>query len=811
MGELSLYPYQEQVFNLLAAGKNVILQAPTGAGKTRAALYPFFQSRIPNSPIYGKLPRKCIYSVPMRVLANQFIETFQKEDDVPKDITIAIQTGDQPNDRELTSDLIFATIDQTLSSFLLNPYSLSKRKANLNAAAVMGAYLVFDEFHLYDPISTLPTTLHMLQLLNGVTPFVLMTATFSQDMLKGLANALKAEVVPKDDAEREHFKALKSQKKVRRYHVVEQTLSAEAILGVHETRSVVICNTVDRARILFEELLQKSTGIELLLLHSRLLPEDRKGIEQQIRQRFAKDDTSGRSLIIVSTQAIEVGVDITSTRLHTELAPANAIIQRAGRCARYEGDQGDVFIYPYVTQEGETVDLCERVNPYKGQDEEFLITLAEFRALSGQVLDFAHEQRIITAAHNKADRNIISQLTSDHFTHRSRIFGVMSGSKRADVSHLIREVFQQNITISSNPNSLLDSPFDAPAFGIFPATLEKYVTEWLQRGDMLNIDAVHCLIDLATHPDFPADAYADNNVRYKWATARTVKDIHGARVLVVHPAVATYDPILGFLADRGGTWEAKLPIGEARSEGANYTYKLETYEQHIALVYQAAFGSQSTIWEEMEYAAQRLEKRYGWESGSLKRATEIAIFLHDVGKLSTGWQGWVREYQSKINLPIKLTQAYAHTDMHNAHHREIEQSVRGRPPHAVESAVACLGVLETLFADQLALGRAVYSAIARHHSPYAFDNRPFRFTQNARLHIAAAIPSAYQAVIDAISLPSSEIEAASEIAKDVILDLNSNPEREEIAAFQAYWLIVRVLRRADQLGTMLGAGHNGYQ
>ncbi len=35
------WPYQQRVSDLVMAGKNVILQAPTGAGKTRAALEPF--------------------------------------------------------------------------------------------------------------------------------------------------------------------------------------------------------------------------------------------------------------------------------------------------------------------------------------------------------------------------------------------------------------------------------------------------------------------------------------------------------------------------------------------------------------------------------------------------------------------------------------------------------------------------------------------------------------------------------------------------------------------------------------------------
>ncbi|MBK8933533.1 MAG: hypothetical protein IPM76_14700 [Chloroflexi bacterium] len=105
------------------------------------------------------------------------------------------QTGEYREDPEFRAAITFATIDQVLSSWLMHPYSLSARKGNLNTGAFVGSYLIFDEFHLFDPDSMLPTTLHMLKTLKGVSPFVLMTATFSQEMLQELAQELGATAV----------------------------------------------------------------------------------------------------------------------------------------------------------------------------------------------------------------------------------------------------------------------------------------------------------------------------------------------------------------------------------------------------------------------------------------------------------------------------------------------------------------------------------------------------------------------------------------------------------------------------------------
>ncbi|NCC33159.1 MAG: DEAD/DEAH box helicase, partial [Chloroflexia bacterium] len=231
---MPLYAYQERVDALLRAGRNIILQAPTGAGKTRAALFPFLDGWR-NDP--GAFPRQCIYAVPMRVLANQFeaeykaiVTRFATSHGLTQVNSVCVQTGARPDDRKLESDLIFTTIDQVLSSFLTIPYSLSNRQANLNAGAIIGSYLVFDEFHLF-PVDehgngALATTLAMLQLLKGMTPFVLMTATFSETMLRRLCTLLDAEPVV---LTQEEIDAIPSQQgKQRRYRSLADELTSNA-------------------------------------------------------------------------------------------------------------------------------------------------------------------------------------------------------------------------------------------------------------------------------------------------------------------------------------------------------------------------------------------------------------------------------------------------------------------------------------------------------------------------------------------------------------------------------------------------------
>ena len=165
------YRYQLEVANKLLSGKNVILSVPTGAGKTWAAIAPFlYAQKYPEIPF----PRKMIYSSPLRTLTNSIYEDVLKSEFVNE---AAIQTGEFNDDIYFDKDIVFSTIDQTLSNFLCFPLPLSQAQANINAGALIGSYLVFDEFHLLDPKRSMPTTIGMLKMLGNLTRCCIMTAT----------------------------------------------------------------------------------------------------------------------------------------------------------------------------------------------------------------------------------------------------------------------------------------------------------------------------------------------------------------------------------------------------------------------------------------------------------------------------------------------------------------------------------------------------------------------------------------------------------------------------------------------------------
>jgi CRISPR-associated endonuclease/helicase Cas3 len=105
----------------------------------------------------------------------------------------------------------------------------------------------------------------------------------------------------------------------------------EAVLQRHRAQgqTLVIINRVGRAQKLFRLIRQARAGRADLLVHARFRPAERRDIERRLREELSVDR------IVIATQAIEAGVDMTSSVLVTELAPWPSLVQRFGRCNRF--------------------------------------------------------------------------------------------------------------------------------------------------------------------------------------------------------------------------------------------------------------------------------------------------------------------------------------------------------------------------------------------------------------------------------------------------------------------------------------------
>jgi len=802
---MGLYPFQKRVYKLLSAGRSVILQAPTGAGKTRAALYPFLRGW----EYEDDFPCKCIYSVPLRVLANQFWTEYEERArnfGFVRPLEVTIQTGTWPEDPKLEGNLVFTTVDQTLSNFLNIPYALSLGQGNLNAGAVLSSYLVFDELHLFDPETSLPTTLHLLRLLRDVVPFLVMTATLSEEMVQALAKELDAEPLA---LQSEEAAAIPSQHKTRRMHTVETELTARAVLERHRQRSVVICNTVERAQALFDDLRRLAgDGVEVRLLHSRFLRTDRDSVEVWLRREFGKEQDAHTvvSAILVATQVVEVGLDITSQALHTELAPAASVIQRAGRCARYAGETGDVYVYRlpvddrgrphYAPYTGAQADVCER-------------TWAALAERSGQPFDFGAELIVVNQAHQEADQQLLKGLRANRFYIADRIAQTIEAQERGAARELIRAVDSRMVIVHPDPASI-ENPWIYEGFGIFRGTLFRAYDALKELADKLGEEWVMMTADSLQEDE----AYRTRSV-YRWRYIVDKDDLVGALIVAVNPCLASYTAECGFRLGVPGDGVWKSPCRQRfRSPPEFAPYQRETFHEHVVRmlrIYEHSFfdriggKERLPLAKELAYAARGIEVKFGWPQGVLDRVARLVIAVHDLGKLDTRWQEWAHRWQDEVSALRGKTRdqfktgtcppadhLLAHTDFdeQNEAEKALNQKMgRKKPNHAAESAAAAMNWLLDLAGDQ-ALARAVLTAIVRHHSAGASGKHgEFRAHPLARdvFSEALALTGLGNLNLDGMqwSLPAGE----------TLTRRLTRPRREE--ELLPYLLLVRTLRLAD--------------
>lgn len=117
-------------------------------------------------------------------------------------------------------------------------------------------------------------------------------------------------------------------------------LEEHGALSTADPLTLVVCNTVERATALAEELGRRApAGVSVNLIHSRFRGHERSSWKEGLLRR----DAGAGSRVLVATQVVEAGVDLSADLLFTELCPWPSLVQRLGRLAR-RGGRGAAFV-----------------------------------------------------------------------------------------------------------------------------------------------------------------------------------------------------------------------------------------------------------------------------------------------------------------------------------------------------------------------------------------------------------------------------------------------------------------------------------
>lgn len=364
---------------------SAMLIAPTGSGKTEAAL--LWAARQPKAArLFYTLPYQASMNAMKRRLSHLFGE-FQ----------VGLQHGRgllalyrSLMEREYDPERAAATARWMKNLAELNyppirifsPYQMLKAMYRLKGyeaqlADYVHALFIMDEIHAYE-INRLAMILRTMQYLreNYQARFFVMSATFPSLIRQWIGEALgNVSVITAEPAFYRQF-----QRHILRYREGELLDSLSLVVNQVETGKtvLVVCNTVARAQQAYQILSTRlSPAAQVLLLHGRFHQRDRMKKEKLIQDLFGRQSALRRPVVLVSTQVVEVSLDIDLDVLFSDPAPLEALVQRFGRVNRSgrQGPQAEVNVF------GEPSDGQRIYDPQLVQR-----TLEILRSHDGQVL-----------------------------------------------------------------------------------------------------------------------------------------------------------------------------------------------------------------------------------------------------------------------------------------------------------------------------------------------------------------------------------------------------------------------------------------
>jgi CRISPR-associated endonuclease/helicase Cas3 len=340
-------PYTHQELSAAQTAKSTILIAPTGSGKTEAAL--FWALGDGSKPV-----TRLFYALPYQASMNAMFERLKDPKKGFGEQAVGLQHGRAIQAmyvRMVNQEMgpkqaaVRAAWEKNINMLnarpvkVFSPYQMLKAMFQIRGFEAMltdytQAAFIFDEIHAYQP-DRAAMILNLIKYLREHfnARFFIMSATFPSILRKKLLTALGPHRPIFADAN--VFNTFRR----HRLHLLDGDLLTEGIgrivNDVKRGNSVLVCaNTVARAQAI-EVALRKAglTKQQILLIHSRYTIGDRMGREEKITE-LCGIDVPSQPFVLIATQVVEVSLNIDLDTIYTDPAPLEALLQRFGRVNR---------------------------------------------------------------------------------------------------------------------------------------------------------------------------------------------------------------------------------------------------------------------------------------------------------------------------------------------------------------------------------------------------------------------------------------------------------------------------------------------
>ncbi|MCX7973804.1 MAG: CRISPR-associated helicase Cas3' [Candidatus Aminicenantes bacterium] len=719
------YPHQEETFETLRKGTSVILRAPTGSGKSESVFVPFYELR-------GKsLPKRMLYSLPMRSLANSLGNRFKKK---CPDLDVKVQHGKRPESILFEADCVVATLDQIVSSYTCAPLSLSVRYGNIPAGAVASSFLVFDEIHTFAPHLGLQCCLLIAERMSKLgIPFAIMSATLPTKFMFSIAERLKAQVI---EAKEENIPVRMFRKVILDLKLSEE-LTADWVAKLYEESSgsvIVVCNTVERAIKIYQDLKEKIES-KPILIHSRFFDVDREQKEKKIEELFGQKNN--RKAILVTTQVIEVGMDISCELMLSELSPIDSLIQRAGRCAR-RGGEGRLIVFsiPHHAPYDKLIIDSTRQAIIKRNSER--LTWEIEKAMVDEVLGEFFEKYSRTETGTKA----MSFLSKAAFE-----------GKPCLAAKAVREDMFVEVSISNDPAQLGSKILMLPRCRVHPFVIKEFYNTKKPKIWKVEIDR----------------GYEDDySPKIELIPVKSSNDIIINNFYVVDNEFAAYDSDLGLIFGFKGVPQELQESKEKNQELRFGEIPYETWTDHSRRVIEAF---EKYIYPQEKYAFLKLSSWLEEKFQKVMNLIRLIMAIHDLGKLNEDWQ-----------------RAAGATSVFLAH--SGKRDAINLPIHATITAYVIGDYLKNEWGP--ILGDSAYFALAHHHSVRAAKVPCYKLQDGWYEEVDKVLDK-----FVGIKLPYNAIKSFERQLSATSL-INPIPAFEKEKRYTTYILFSRWLRLADR-------------